>query len=85
MLTLIPQRCLSKVIQIFLIEDFFVCHQSQLHRWCTLSCEYLHKFTQKLETGQEVYSGAWGKLIHEKNLKLKSCGTVPLKFRFEAI
>jgi hypothetical protein len=28
-----------------------------------------------------VYSGAWGKMIHEKNLKskIKSLGTVPLK------
>jgi hypothetical protein len=31
-----------------------------------LSCEYLRKFSKKFETALLVYSGAWGKLIHEK-------------------
>ncbi len=49
-----------------MIEDFF-----HLRRWCTLSCEYLREFSKKLETALTVYSGAWGKLIHEKNQKSK--------------
>jgi hypothetical protein len=51
----------------------------QRHRWCTLSCEYLCEFSKKLERDR-WYSEAWGKLIHEKNLKSKSRGTVPLIF-----
>ncbi len=38
---------------------------------CTLSCEYLRKFLKKFETALRGYSGDWGKLIHEKNLKSK--------------
>ncbi len=34
---------------------------------------------EKFETAPMVYSGAWGKLIHEKNQKQKSRDTVPLK------
>jgi hypothetical protein len=36
-------------------------------------------FPKKLETALMVYSGAWGKLIHEKNRSRKSRGTLPLK------
>jgi hypothetical protein len=43
--------------------------QSQRHRWCTLRYEYLREFSKKFETAHMVYSGAWGKLIHEKNQK----------------
>jgi hypothetical protein len=35
------------------------------------SCEYLRKFLKTFETALMVYSGAWGKLIHEKNLTSK--------------
>jgi hypothetical protein len=34
---------------------------------CTLTCEYLRKFSGKFETVLMGYSGAGGKLIHEKN------------------
>ncbi len=37
----------------------------------TLSCEYLREFSKKFETALMVYSGAWGKLIHERNQKQK--------------
>jgi hypothetical protein len=36
-----------------------------------LSCEYLRKFLKKFETAQMVYSGAWGKLNHDKNQEQK--------------
>ncbi len=36
-----------------------------------LSCEYLREFSKKIEAALMGYSGAWGKLIHEKNLKSK--------------
>jgi hypothetical protein len=45
-----------------------------------VSCEYLREFSKKFETALLVYSGAWGKLYHEKkNISRKSRGTVPLK------
>ncbi len=37
----------------------------------SLSCEYLRKFSKKSETVLMEYSGAGGKLIHEKNQKQK--------------
>ncbi len=35
--------------------------------WCTFTCEYLREFSKKFETVLMGYSGARGKLIHEKN------------------
>ncbi len=29
---------------------FVICHWCQRHRWCTLSCEYIHEFSKKFET-----------------------------------
>ncbi len=51
----------------------------QRHRWCTLSCEYLHEFSKAFETFLIIYSGARGKLILEKICSRKSRDTVPLK------
>jgi hypothetical protein len=65
------QRCPIKIIKKYLIEDFFICHRCQRHRWSTLSCEYLREFSKKFETVLMGYSGAWGKLIDEKNQKQK--------------
>ncbi len=44
-----------------------------------MSCEYLRKCSKKFETALMVYSGAWGKLIHEKNQKSKISGHCPFK------
>ncbi len=38
---------------------------------CTLTCEYLREFSKKFEIILMLLSGAWGKMIHEKNLKQK--------------
>jgi hypothetical protein len=38
-------------------------------QWCTLICKYLCKFAKKIEMTQVLFSGSWGKVIHEKNLK----------------
>ncbi len=38
------QRCPNKLIKIFLIENFFICHRCQRHQWCTLNCKYLREF-----------------------------------------
>jgi hypothetical protein len=39
---------------------------------------YLREFSKKFKTTLLLFSGAWGKMIHEKNLKKKSRDTVPL-------
>jgi hypothetical protein len=39
--------------------------------WCTLTCKNLHEFSRKFEMTQKLFSGAWGKMIHEKTLKQK--------------
>ncbi len=43
------------------------------------SCEYLCEFKKKFETVLMGYSGAGGKLIHEKNLKSTTLWHCPLK------
>ncbi len=44
---------------------------------CT--CEYLRKFLKKFEMTLMLFSGAWGKVIHEKNLKQKILWHCPFK------
>ncbi len=56
-----------------------ICHRCRWYRWSTLSCEYLREFSKKFETVLMVYSGAWGKLIHEKNQKQKISRHSPFK------
>ena len=65
------QRCPKKIIKIFLIKDFFhllpvsttpVVH---LELWISL------RIFEKIGNALMFYSGAWGKLIHEKNQKSK--------------
>ncbi len=65
------QRWPNKIIKIFWLKIFSICHRCRWHRWQTLSCEYLRKFLKKFETFLIGYSGAGGKLIHEKNQKQK--------------
>ncbi len=48
-----------------MIEDFLHMHL------CTLSFEYLRECSKKFEMALMVNSGAWGKLMHEKNQKSK--------------
>jgi hypothetical protein len=58
-----------------MIEVFSICHRCQRHRRCTFSCEYLHEFSNKMEMTLLVYSGTWGKLIHEKKPEVKNLVT----------
>ncbi len=57
----------AKIIKIFQFEDF--CHLPPV------SCE----FSKKFETALLVYSGAWGKLIHEKKQKSEISWHCPFK------
>ncbi len=63
-----------------MIADFCICHRCRWHRWQTLRCEYLREFSKKFDTTPMVYSGAWGKLIHEKNQKSKISWHCPFNF-----
>ncbi len=76
MLTLLPKGVKRKL---FWLKIFSICQRCQRHLRCTLSCEYLRKFSQKFETALMVYSGAWGKWFMKKTWSRKYCGTVPLK------
>jgi hypothetical protein len=40
---------------------------------------HLRKFSKKFEVTLMLFSVAWGKMINEKNLKQKTCDTVPLR------
>ncbi len=56
-----------------------ICHRCHWHRWCTLTCEYLREFSKKFEMTQMLFSEAWGKVIHGKNLKQKISWHCPFK------
>ncbi len=58
-----------------------ICHRCQRHQWCTLTCEYLREFSKKSEMILLLLSGAWGKVIHEKNLKQKISWHCPFNNR----
>ncbi len=53
------QKCPNKIIKIFLLEDFSICHRCLWHWWCTLSREYLREFSKKFEMAVMVDSDAW--------------------------
>jgi hypothetical protein len=78
MLTLLPKgvQTPNKIIKTFLIKEFFHLPPVSLvvHLELRISREKKKKFYAALMG----YSGAWGKLIHEKNLKSKILWHVPL-------
>ncbi len=57
-----------------------ICRRCRWNRWCTLACEYLREFSKKFKTVLMWYSGAGGKLIHEKNRKQKISWHCPFKW-----
>ncbi len=56
-------------------------YRCRWHRWCTLTCEYLREFSKKFEMNLMLFSGAWGKVIHEKNRKQKISWHCPFNLR----
>ncbi len=74
------QRVQTKNYNYF-FEDFTICHRCQPHQWCTLSTgsENLREFSKNLKTTLMGFSGDWGKLIYEKNLKSKMSWHCPFK------
>ncbi len=65
------QRWPNKIIKIFLIEDFFHLPPVSLTPVANLELRISPEFSEKFETVLMEYSGAGGKLIHEKNQKQK--------------
>jgi hypothetical protein len=73
------QMCPNKMIQMFLIEDFFHLPLVSTTPVVHLEPRISPGIFEKIQNGRNgIYSGAWGKLIHEKTKSRKSCGTVPL-------
>ncbi len=70
----ICRRCLWHRWQIFRRCRWYrrkFCRRCRWYRWCTFTYEYFREFSKKFETVWMGYSGAGGKLIHEKNQKQK--------------
>ncbi len=69
----------KKILKSFLIEDYFhlppVSKTPLVHLELWISPRI---FKKEFKAVLMVYSGAWGKLIHEINLKSKIPSTVPL-------
>ncbi len=63
MLTLLFKSVPTKLLKIFLIEDIFHFH---------LELRISPRIFENFETALMVYSGAWGKLIHEKKPEVKN-------------
>ncbi len=55
------------------LKDFSICHRCQGHWWCTFWAVNISVNFWKKRNGPNgiLYSGTWGKLIHEKKLKSK--------------
>ncbi len=60
-------------------EDFFHLPHLSTTLVAHLELENLREFSKNFETALMVYSGAWGKLIHEKNQKSKILWHCPFK------
>jgi hypothetical protein len=73
------QRWPNKIITIFLVEDFFHLPPVWLTPVANLELRISLRIFEKLETILMEYSGAGGKLIHEKNQKQKISWHCPFK------
>ncbi len=77
------QRCPNKIIKIFLIEDFFHLLPVSTTPVFNLELGISPWIFEKFETVPLEYSGAGGKLIHEKNQKQKISWHCPFKVQLE--
>ncbi len=66
-------RCTALKITLKCMQSDIVpilCHRCW-YLWCTLTCKYLRKFSEKIEMDLMLFSRAWGNMIHEKSLLQK--------------
>ncbi len=68
-----------RMILTFMIEDFFQLPLVSTTPVVPLELRISQQILTKFEMALMVYSGAWGKLIHEKTRSQKSSDTVPLR------
>ncbi len=68
----------TKLLTFFRRKIFSIGHWCQGHRWRTMSCEYIHKFSKKFETALTGYLWAWGKPIHDKKPEVENLVTLSL-------
>jgi hypothetical protein len=61
----------QKLIYMLILLPKGVQRWQRWQRWQTFGCKDLREFSKKFGTALTVKSGAWGKLIHEKNKKRK--------------
>ncbi len=67
-----PLRCRVKMVTLKCKPSDFVliiCHRCIWYRWCWLANRSVN--FRKIRNGTHFFSGAWGRMIHEKNLKQK--------------
>ncbi len=74
-LTLLSKGVPTKLFKFFWLKIFFMCHWCQRHRWSTLSCKYLRKFSKKFETRRRKSRGT---------VPLRSPVQVRVHFKFRA-
>jgi hypothetical protein len=63
----------------FMIEDFFHLPLVSTTPVVHLELQISQRILEKFETALMVYSGAWGKLIHEKKPEVKNFVTLSLE------
>ncbi len=73
-LTLVRKGVQKKLLKLFWLKVFSICHPP-----CTLSCNISINFWKKNGNRPNGRLRTWGKLIHEKNLKLKILWHCPFK------
>jgi hypothetical protein len=61
----------DKIIKTFMTEDFFHMAPVPMTPVVHIELRISPRIFEKFEMALMVYSGAWGKLIHEKNQKSK--------------
>jgi hypothetical protein len=83
------ERCLILSVLWWKICGFAICRSikrnfvdSHISEICRFELRIFCAFLNKFETALMGYSGAWGELIHEKNLKLKISWHCPFKLPF---
>jgi hypothetical protein len=77
MLTLLPKGVQTKYLKLFLLKIFSICHKTTpvVHIELRIS----PRMFKKIKTVLMKFSWAWGKPIHEKNLKSKISWHSPIK------
>ncbi len=69
----------QQICRLYCWYQWQISWQCYCYRWCTFTCEYLCEFTKIFEMTLILFSWAWGKMVHEKNMKQKILWDCPFK------